>query len=244
MSHLTMTWLGHASFMLEDGVSILLDPWIEGNPACPRSLADFGKVDLICVTHGHNDHLGDALELCKRSGARLICSPEIAYYADKRGIEYDEGSWPLNIGGTYRPEGVEIVMVDARHTSDILGEEFKKDGTIMPGSGCCGYVVRIGDGPAVYYGGDTGVFGDMALIRELYTPHVAILPIGGKYTMGLKEAAHAAKLMTPRLLIPIHYDTFPDQAADTDEFRRLVGVASPDTEVVVLKPGESYTMSE
>jgi len=170
MSSLTMTWLGHASFMLEDGVSILLDPWIEGNPACPRSLADFEKVDLICVTHGHNDHLGDALELCKRTGARLVCSPEIAYYADKRGIKYDEGSWPLNIGGTYRSEGVEIVMVDARHTSDILGEEFKEDGTIMPGSGCCGYVVRIGDGPAVYYGGDTGVFGDMVLIRELYAP--------------------------------------------------------------------------
>ena len=243
MSSLKMTWLGHASVMLEHGLTILLDPWIEGNPACARPLADFTKVDLICVTHGHNDHLGDALPLCKQTGAKLICSPEIAIYADKRGIKYDEDSWPLNIGGTYRAEGVEITMVDARHTADILGEEFKADGTIMPGSGCCGYVVRMGDGPAVYCAGDTGVFGDMALIRELYTPEVAMLPIGGKYTMGLKEAAHAAKLLLPRVLIPIHYDTFPDQAADTDELRRLIGVASPRTEVVVLKPGESYTMN-
>ena len=207
MGALTITWLGHASFMLEDGLTVLIDPWISGNPACTRSLEDFQKVDLICVTHGHNDHLGDSLPLCKRTGAKLICSPEIGIYATRHGLDSEEGSHPLDIGGAYRAEGIEINMVHALHTADILGEEFDRDGTVMPGSGCCGYVVRMGEGPAVYHAGDTGVFGDMKLIGDLYGPDVALLPIGGRYTMGIREAACAAKLLAPRILIPIHYDT-------------------------------------
>jgi len=241
MGEVRITWLGHATVLLEGEKRVLLDPWIEGNPACERSLADFEGVDLVCVTHGHNDHLGDAIPLCKATGARLICSPEIAIYAEKKGLAYDKASYPLNIGGVYRNGGVVIHMVNALHTSDILGEEWRAEGTVIPGSGCCGYVVRLGDAPAVYFAGDTGVFGDMALIGELYAPQVALLPAGGKYTMGVVEAAHAAKLIAPRVLIPIHYDTFPDQAADTEDLARRVAAASPGTQVVVLRPGESFT---
>jgi len=241
MNEVKITWLGHASVLLEGARKVLLDPWIEGNPACDRSLADFEGVDLVCVTHGHNDHLGDAIPLCKATGARLICSPEIAIYAEKKGLAYDEASCAMNIGGTFRAEGVVIHMVHALHTSDILGDEWRAEGTVTPGSGCCGYVVRLGEAPAVYFAGDTGVFGDMALIRGLYGPQGALLPVGGKYTMGVPETVHAAKLIAPRVLIPIHYDTFPNQAADTDDLVRRVSASSPGTEVVVLRPGESFT---
>lgn len=242
MGQVRITWLGHASIMLEGEKTILLDPWIEGNPACDRSLADFTEVDFVCVTHGHDDHLGDAIALCTQTEATLICTPEIAIYVGKHGIEYDKGSCPLNIGGTCRQDGVEINMVNALHTSEILGKEFQTDGTVMPGSGAVGYVVRIGGGPAVYFAGDTGVFGDMALIRELYTPDAAILPVGGKYTMGIREAAVAARLLQPRVLVPIHYDTFPNQPADLEELARQVGHTSPDTRVVPLRPGETHAM--
>jgi len=241
MKALTFTWLGHASFLVENSARVLLDPWIEKNPACPWTLEDVPAIDLVCVTHGHNDHLGDAIPICRKSGATLICSPEIAIYADKRGIGYDEGSWPLNIGGAYRSDAVTVTMVHAEHTSDILGEEFDADGTVVAGSGCCGYVLRFADGPVVYYAGDTAIFGDMALIRDLYQPQVALLPIGGKYTMGPMEARHAARLLQPRALIPMHYNTFPDQAVDIDDFRERVAGTMPDTELVVLKPGESYS---
>ena len=242
MPDLTITWLGHASVMLEGERTILLDPWIDGNPACDRALSDFTGVDLICVTHGHDDHLGDAIPLAKQTGARMLASPEICIYADKRGLPYDEGSFAMDIGGTYRDDACEITMVPAFHNCEILGEEFQRDKTVTPGAGAAGYVVRMDGGPGVYFSGDTGVFGDMALIAELYGPSVAILPAGGKYTMGPREVAHAAKLLRPAVLIPIHYDTFPNQAIDTGDLVRRIGQTSPRTRVVVLKPGESISL--
>ncbi|MGQ9629964.1 MAG: metal-dependent hydrolase [bacterium] len=234
-------WLGHASFLVEGGgKTIYIDPWIEGNPKCPMKLDEIEGADYICVTHGHDDHIGDSLEIAKRTGGILVCGPEIAIYADKRGIKYDEGSCPLNIGGTMRGEGLEITMVDAVHTSDILGEEFKRDGTVVPGSGCCGYIMKFSDGPTIYYAGDTGVFGDMAIYRHLYGPQIAILPIGGKYNMGVREAVYATFLIGPDVVIPMHYDTFPNQRADIEEFTEKVGFLSPKTKVVAIKPGETY----
>lgn len=242
MGDVRITWIGHATVLVEGRKKVLFDPWVRGNPSATRSLEDLADVDIVCVTHGHNDHLGDAIPLCKKSGARLVCSPEIAIYAEKRGVPYDKGSCPLNIGGTYRGEHVTIHMVHALHTSDILGDEFRRDGTVAPGSGCCGYVLCMADAPAIYYAGDTGVFGDMALIRELYAPHVAVMPIGGKYTMGVVEAAYAARLVRPAVFIPIHYDTFPDQTADTERLRRLVADTARGTEIVFLKPGETHRL--
>ncbi len=236
-------WLGHASVQVSfDGRSILFDPWINDNPKCTSSIDDLGKVETVCVTHGHDDHIGDSVEIVKKTGAKLICSPEIAIYADKRGIGYDSGSYPLNIGGCYETDAYCITMVQALHTSDILGDEFKANGTVMPGSGAAGYVLEFKSGFTIYYAGDTGVFLDMALIRDLYAPDFAICPIGGKYNMGFREAAYAAELLGARYMLPIHHGTFPNQMLDYAKLEKALQIRAPKVKLVKLEPSESYTV--
>jgi len=242
MDGIEITWLGHASFRMRtpEGRIIYVDPWIDGNPACPIGLDEIQTADIVCVTHGHDDHLGDSLEIVKRTGAILVSLPEICIYASRHGIEYDRGGGAIHIGGTARAHEVKITAVPAAHSSDILGVEFREEGRVMPGSGCCGFVIRTSNGSCVYFSGDTGVFGDMELIGRLYRPQVAVLPIGGKYTMGVGQAAFAASLIQPEVVIPGHYNAFPNQQADPEELARRVQVLSPGTEVVALQPGESY----
>ena len=240
VSKATLRWLGHASFLLRiGGKTLWLDPWIEGNPKCPISLSRVRKADYVCVTHGHPDHLGDAITICRRTKAKLVCTPEIAQYAQaSAGLVYDRASRPLNTGGTLRVGKLRITMVHAVHPSDL----WAPDGGLLTGSGCCGYVIAMAGRPSVYYAGDTNVFSDMTLIRELHQPHVAIMPIGGKYTMGVREAAVACRLLAPAKFVPMHYDTFPDQAADTRELRRLVNAQSPTTDLVVMKLGQTVAL--
>ena len=239
----TITWLGHASIEITfDGRSILFDPWIEGNPKCTKSISDLKNVEAACVTHGHDDHLGDSIEIVKKTGAKLICSPEIAIYADKRGVGYDTGSYPLNIGGSWDTGDYRITMVNALHTSDILGDEFKKDGTVMPGSGCSGYILKFADGPCIYFAGDTGVFLDMGLIRDLYSPDFAICPVGGKYNMGYREAAYSASLIGARYFLPIHHGTFDNQMLDFSDLEKEMQVRAPQVRLLKLKPSESFTL--
>ena len=147
----------------------------------------------------------------------------------------------LHTGGSIVQKDVRIHAVYALHSSDIMGKEFAEDNQLMPGSGCCSMILTPEQGRPVYFAGDTGLFGDMALIGKLYQPAVSVLPIGGKYTMGVREAAYAMELLRSEVLIPGHYNTFPGQMADTDELVRQVAVRSPATQVVVLKPGEAYT---
>ncbi len=240
MAQAKFTWIGHASVKVEaGGRTVFFDPWVQGNPVCTLTLEDVTRADVVCVTHGHDDHLGDALAIVKKAGALLICSPEIGIYAQRHGLEYDKQSYPVNIGGSWTGDGLTITATNALHTSEILGDEFKQDGTVMPGSGAMGYVLSLAGGPAIYFAGDTGVFGDMALIRELYGPEVAILPVGGKYNMGIREAAYACGLLQPRLCLPIHYGTFPNQAMDLDRLVAEVGVRSPKTVVARWTPGGS-----
>ena len=232
-------WLGHGSMeIITQGKKILCDPWIEGNPSCNLSVDDITDADIVCVTHGHIDHIGDSLEIVRKTGALFICSPEIAGYADRRGLEYDKASYPMNIGGSWRSNGLTITMVHADHTSDIQ----EKDGSVAIGSGCCGFVISPENGHAIYFSGDTGVFGDMAIIRELYSPVVSILNMGGKYNMGVKEAAYAASLLQSRYLIPIHHGTFEDQIIPMDDFRNRVQQCCPMTQVIDLQPGGIFKL--
>jgi L-ascorbate metabolism protein UlaG (beta-lactamase superfamily) len=241
MGKVKVTWLGHASVMVEgNGQVIFFDPWLETNPKCTLKLKDVRTATAVCVTHGHDDHIGDSLKIVQKTGAKLICSPEIAIYADHKGIPYDKGSYPLNIGGSWETEWFLVTMVVADHTSEILGEEFQKDGTVVPGSGATGYVVKFVDGPCIYFSGDTGVFGDMAIIRDLYSPDLAICNVGGKYNMGYREAAYAAALILPDVLLPIHHGTFPNQVLDLDRLEAEMKVRAPRVRLVRLQPGGSF----
>lgn len=242
MAETKITWLGHASIKVEVGdITLYFDPWIRENPVCPITIDDITHATAICVTHGHNDHIGDSLEMVKKTGAPLICTPEIGFYAAKYGIEYDVASTPLNVGGSWTADGFTITMVNAVHTAEILGAEFAKDGTVMPGAGAVGYVVEFDDAPSVYYGGDTGVFGDMALIRDLYSPEIAVLPVGGKYNMGFREAGYAAALLHPKAFVPIHFGTFPNQQLDLDRLEQEIAVRAPRVEMIRWAVGDTYT---
>jgi len=234
-----ITWLGHGSFKIETetGKIIYLDPWIEGNPACQIGLNAITKADIVCVTHGHIDHIGDSIEIVKKTGAVFIGTPELGFYARKNGVPTEGGELcPLNIGGSCIIKGVKIIMTNAVHTSDIMVSETN----VVAGSGACGYVIVTEGNMRIYFAGDTGVFGDMRLISDLYAPHIAIMPVGGKYNMGVKEAAYAAYLVKPEIFIPMHYGTFPDQKADIEKLKELVNAWAPFTKVVALKPGESF----
>ncbi len=244
MNKAKLTWLGHASIKVDAaGKTIFFDPWIEGNPVCPMKLSQIRKADAICVTHGHIDHIGDSLAMVKATKAPFLCSPEIGMYAEKfAGIKYDarSGSTPLNIGGSWEGKGFRITMVNAVHTSDIMGEDYKREGIVTPGSGSVGYVAEFKGGPSIYYGGDTGVFGDMAIIRDLYSPDIAILPVGGKYNMGYREAGYAAALIHPQYFVPIHYDTFPNQRMDVRKLEAEMKFRAPHVQVVRWKPGGTF----
>jgi len=241
---LEIFWVGHASFRLvtPGGKVVYIDPWINGNPVSPIKMDDVKEANLVLVTHGHEDHVGDSLDIVRRTGAVLVAIPEIGFYAEKKGFPYGgANNYPLHIGGSATVQGLRVSMVFAAHSSEIYGEEWLKEKAVTLGSGCCGFVLEAENGVRVYHSGDTGLFGDMALIRELHRPTIALLPIGGRYTMDVRQASIAARLLKPRVLIPMHYNTYPDQAANTEDLKRLVRKESPRTRVVVMKPGETYT---
>ena len=176
-----------------------------------------------------------------QTGATLVTLPEVAAYCSRYGIPYDDKGGCVHTGGSIKQQDVLIQAVFALHSSDIMGKEYAEHNELMPGSGACGMLLTPDEGVTVYFAGDTGLFGDMALIGRLYRPKVSILPVGGKYTMGVREAAYAMELLGSEVLIPGHYNTFPNQMAVIAELIRQVAVRSPATRVVVLKPGESYT---
>jgi len=219
-------WLGHAAFLLEvAGKKVLIDPWITGNPACPLKLEEIGRADVVCVSHDHGDHLGDAFTICKRHGSKLVCVYEVGCRAEEEGVK-PEQICGMNVGGTIELEGLRITLFPAIHSCSCG----------VP----VGFVVR-GEGKTVYHAGDTALFSDMALIPRLYGPvDVALLPIGGYYTMGPEEAAEATAMIKPRAVIPMHYATFPVLVKDASGFEKLVSEKCPEVKVVALRPGESY----
>ncbi len=240
MYTLTIEFIGHSSFRLHHASCgwIYVDPWLAGNPVCRLQLDQLTEARYVFVSHGHRDHLGDAIPICQKTGATLVTTPEICAFASRQGIAYEKQSYGLNVGGTLRQDDFAATMVHAFHTSEIQGARYSADRSLEPGSGAAGFVFDFAGQHRLYYTGDTGVFGDMRLFAELYHPTIAILPIGGKYTMGPREAAKALELIDAPVAIPCHYDTFPNQQVDLDEFQRLVEARNPGTKLLILKPGE------
>jgi L-ascorbate metabolism protein UlaG (beta-lactamase superfamily) len=224
-----VTWLGHGTFkfVTTEGKTVIVDPWVMNNPACPDGEKD-PAVDLVLITHAHFDHIGDAVEICKKREPQTFAIYETAMWLGSKGVPNVNG---FNKGGTAQSEGVTFTMVHAVHSCGI------SDGDqILYGGEAAGYVIEFPGGLKVYYAGDTTVFSDMKIIGELYEPDVSILPIGDFYTMGPREAAYSAKLVGAKTVIPMHFGTFPVLTGTPDELRKLVGKG---TDVVALKPGES-----
>jgi L-ascorbate metabolism protein UlaG (beta-lactamase superfamily) len=220
-----ITWLGHACFLLEGSKKVLIDPFLTGNPTAPVK-PDELDVDVILVTHGHGDHLGDAVEISKRCKAPIVCIYELSVLLSRKGAE----TIGMNVGGTLRFDDVSVTMVKAVHSADVVESEIISAGDPV------GFVVNM-DGVSVYHAGDTDVFMDMKLIGELHEPKVALLPIGDLYTMGIKGALKAIELIKPEIVVPMHYNTFPAIRQNPEELKaeaEKMGV-----KVVILKPGES-----
>lgn len=222
-----VTWLGHAAFLLEGNDRILVDPFLTGNPAASTT-ADEVECDIVCVTHAHGDHYGDAVAIAKRLGVPLMGIYEISVAAETEGAQVIG----MNIGGSTKVGHTTITMTHAVHSSCFVG-----NGKIEAGGNPAGFV--FDSGARVYHAGDTGVFGDMALIRELYQPELALLPIGDFFTMGIPEATKATELLGVKRVIPMHYNTFDVIRQDPEAFRAAV-TEKTRSEVTVLEPGKSY----
>ncbi len=225
-----VTWLGHATVLVQTakGTNILIDPFIANNPKYPQGFVLPEKIHYILLTHGHGDHIADAVPAAKKHDSTLVAIYELAAYVAEQGVEKTIG---MNLGGTAQLEDVAATMVEAKHSA---GAE-DKNGARYVGV-AAGFVLTIADGPVLYHSGDTAVFGDMKLIKELYHPEVAMLPIGGHFTMGPREAALAAQFLEPSIILPLHFGTFPPLTGTPDELAAIVGDS---VEVARLVPGGS-----
>ena len=231
---LSITWLGHATFLLQSpgGKSILVDPWITGNPTSPDAAKKLPPLDLILITHGHADHTGDAVAVARSSGAPVVAPYEVSVWLGKKGLQKVTG---MNPGGTLHMLGLSITMVPAMHSSSV-----EEDGQIIYLGVATGYVITFEDGLTIYYSGDTSIFGDMRLIGEYYKPDVVLIPIGGHFVMDPRDAAHATReMLKPKHAIPIHYGTFPVLKGTPQEYQSALGQTS--TQVHPLSPGDKLT---
>ena len=227
-----ITWLGHSAFRIitPAGNVILIDPWLEGSPTCPADLKKPARVDVILLTHGHSDHLGDTLALGRQHQPRIICIYEIYRWLQSKGLKNVTG---MGKGGTVQAGDIEVTLTHAIHSNSI------QDGDdVIYGGEAAGFIVRLPGGLTLYHAGDTGPFSDMKLIGEIYSPQLACLPIGDLYTMGPREAAHAIRLLGVRHVIPMHYATFPELTGRPEELREMTKDISG-LAIYALKPGES-----
>jgi L-ascorbate metabolism protein UlaG (beta-lactamase superfamily) len=232
---ISVTWYGHSAFLLRDtgGFTVLIDPWLD-NPKSPVRPGGINRPDLILITHGHQDHIGNAVEIAGRTGAPVVAIHELSLWLESRGVRNVTG---MNKGGSTTAGPVTVTMTNAVHSSDI---DVGGGKDMRPGGTPAGFVIAFPDHPTVYHAGDTDVFGDMRIIRELHKPDIAILPIGGLYTMGPREAALAVSFLEPRHVIGMHYGTFPPLRGTP---RELAGHLPADRKGIVaeLVPGTART---
>jgi len=240
-----ITWLGHGSFLFTSvkGRKILLDPWIKTNPRCPvlyRKPGSFGNVDLILWTHGHVDHfmLPDAKTLIAQYKPKVVAPWELSFFIKSQIPETNCQTFTLaNKGATADFDGIKITMTEAFHSAGAQLTGFEGVNRFV--GEAAGYIIEFENGFTIYHSGDTSLMGDMKyIIGDYYKPDMAILPIGGVFTMGPKEAAFACRLITPRYVIPEHYATFPVLTQSADEFIKEVKHYAPETKPMVITPGE------
>lgn len=230
MADVAVTWLGHASFRIDspNGKRIYVDPWLE-NPKCPAGEREPERADVIALTHGHSDHVGSAAAIAKQFSPEIVALVELKAWLGGQGVDVGEMPGP-NKGGTVELDGIKFTLVNAFHSSSsdegaYLGE-------------AAGIVIEFENGTKLYFAGDTCVFGDMQLIGRLYSPDVAVLPIGGHFTMDPREAGLALELLQTKRCIPCHYGTFPLLRGTPDELKsHASGV-----EILALEPGETATV--
>jgi L-ascorbate metabolism protein UlaG (beta-lactamase superfamily) len=226
----SLTWLGHASFRLDTpgGKRVYVDPWL-GGPTCPESERQPERVDLIAITHGHGDHVGDTVELHTRFGCPVVALVELRGWLSGQGVEENPAHGP-NKGGTVDVDGVKLTLTHAHHSSSsneggYLGE-------------AAGLVIEVEDGTTIYFAGDTNAFMDMQLIGRIYKPALAVLPIGGHYTMGPREAAVALELLGVRRCVPCHWGTFPLLHGRPEQLAEL----APGVDVAHIQPGDTVQL--
>ncbi len=235
MANLQITWLGHGGVLYRspEGIHLWVDRWT-GGPTYPAAFATPERADIVAPTHGHFDHVGEdcreiALLADAHDGTTVVCSHEMSVFLAGLGIE----AVGMNKGGTFEVAGIGLTMVHAEHSggATMTGGETQ----LTRDLGCWGWVLTFDDGTVVYHSGDTDLFGDMALVRERWAPSVAVLPIGGHYTMGPRDAARAVDLVGAQSVLPVHFGTFPALAGTPDELARHTSAR-----VVRLEPGETW----
>ncbi len=226
------TWVGHGTWKVRSakGKEILIDPWVMGNPAAPETLKTVDKCDLMLITHGHFDHIHDALEIARRTKPTIVCNYEISAWLTSKGLD-GEKIIGANQGGTVEVDEIKVTLVHAEHSCGITDDK-----GIVYGGDACGFVIEFENGFQVYFAGDTDVFHDMSLIAELGSFDTAFLPIGGFYTMGPERAAKAVKLLGVKTVVPMHFATFPILAGRPDQLQELVGNG---VRVLDIKPGDT-----
>ena len=229
MPDVRLTWLGHGAFRFDTpgGKRVYLDPFLD-NPKCPEGEKQPERIDILALTHGHGDHVGNSVDLINRFKPTVVGNVELLGWLDGQGAEVGEVPG-TNKGGTRDVDGVKFTMTDAKHSSGGPNGEYLGE--------AAGFVVEVENGTKLYFSGDTAVFGDMQLIGRMYEPDVAILPIGDHFTMGPKQAAVALELLGVSRCVPCHYGTFPLLHGSPDELAQLT-----DVELLVMEPGETITV--
>jgi len=231
-SEVSFTWVGHGTWKVRSAKwkEILIDPWVMNNPAAPDSLKKVERCDIMLITHGHFDHIADALEIAKATKPKVVSNFEITSWLGSKGLDANS-LIGANQGGTVEVDGIKVTLVHAEHSCGITDGD-----RIVYGGEACGLVIEFENGFTVYFAGDTDVFGDMSLIAELSKLDAAFLPIGGFYTMGPERAAKAVSLLGVKTVVPMHFATFPALAGRPDQLQELVGNS---VKVLDIKPGDT-----